>query len=372
MSHLNMEESKNIKHQPHIINGIQSLQEELKWKITTCLTGMRPTGKLHLGHYVGALKSWIEMEKISNIRNYFLIADYQALGDYLDDPEKIRQSVVDIVIDWLSVGLDPKKSCFIVQSYVPEFAELAFYLNMFATYSEVIRNPTLKDEISKIESRESNNSISMGFINYPVSQAADILLPQGEIIPVWEDQIPHIELARKIIDRVNKKTGTNFPLPKALLSEVPRLTGTDGKEKMSKSLWNAIMISDSLMEIKKKVQKMYTDPNKVSIEAQWNIENHVVFMYLDIFHDDKALIEQLKKKYMEWWPNSIGDGELKSLLVKTLDAFILPIRERRAYYEANPEQIKIVIDEWAERFRYEARELLLELRGKMKILNYGA
>lgn len=136
---------------PHIINGIDHLNQLSEWKTMTCLTGMRPTGKLHLGHYVGALKNWIEMEKIPNIRNYFLIADYQALGDYLDDPEKIRQSVKDIVIDWLSVGLDPNKSCFIVQSYIPEFAELTFYLNMFATYSEVIRNPTLKDEIAKIE-----------------------------------------------------------------------------------------------------------------------------------------------------------------------------------------------------------------------------
>lgn len=362
----------DINKTPHIIKGIDMLKRESEWKIMTCLTGMRPTGRLHLWHYVWALKNWMEMEKIPNIRNYFLIADYQALGDYLDDPEKIRQSVKDIVIDWLSVGLDPKKSYFIVQSYVPEFAELAFYLNMFATYSEVIRNPTLKDEIAKIEKRETNNSISMGFINYPVSQVADILLAKWEIVPVWEDQVAHIELARKIIDRVNKKTGTNFPLPKALLSQIPRLVGTDGKDKMSKSLWNAIMISDSLSEIQKKVQKMYTDPNKTSIEAQWNTENHVVFMYLDIFHPDKILTEELKVRYREWWPSSIGDGELKKLLTTTLDSFISPIRERRAYYEAHPEIIKTIIDDWAERFRIEAKELLLELRGKMKILDYGA
>lgn len=356
---------------PHIINGIDELKRISGWKTMTCLTGMRPTGKLHLGHYVGALKNWIEMEKIPNIRNYFLIADYQALGDYLDDPEKIRQSVKDIVIDWLSVGLDPEKSCFIVQSYVPEFTELAFYLNMFATYSEVMRNPTLKDEIAKIENRETNNGISMGFINYPVSQVADILLPRGEIVPVWEDQIPHIELARKIIDRVNKKTGTDFPLPKALISDIPRLVGIDGKDKMSKSLWNAIMLSDSLSEIQKKVQKMYTDPNKISIESEWSIEGHVVFMYLDIFHEDKDLIENLKARYRAGWPDSIGDGELKKLLVTILDAFISPIREKRAYYEAHPEIIKEVIDSWAERFRSEAQEVLLELRAKMNILDYG-
>lgn len=362
---------KTEKKTPHIISGIDGLKRELQWKSMTCLTGMRPTGKLHLGHYVGALKNWIEMEKIPGIKNYFLIADYQALGDYLDDPEKIRQSVVDIVIDWLSVGLDPKKSCFIVQSYVPEFAELAFYLNMFATYTEVMRNPTLKDEIAKIEKRESNNNISMGFINYPVSQVADILLPRGEIVPVWEDQVPHIELARKIIDRVNKKTGTNFPLPRALVSEIPRLAGIDGKDKMSKSLWNAIMISDSLAEIGKKVQKMYTDPHKTSIDAQGNIENHVVFMYLDIFHEDKDLVASLKTRYQAGGSNSIGDGELKKLLVTTLDAFIAPIREKRAYYEVHPELIKAIIDEGAERFRSEAQEVLLELKRKMKILNYG-
>ncbi|MDD2917240.1 MAG: tryptophan--tRNA ligase [Candidatus Gracilibacteria bacterium] len=357
---------------PHIIDGINELKQISEGKTMTCLTGMRPTGKLHLGHYVGALKNWIEMEKIPNIRNYFLIADYQALGDYLDDPEKIRQSVKDIVIDWLSVGLDPKKSCFIVQSYVPEFAELAFYLNMFATYSEVMRNPTLKDEIAKIEKRESNNGISIGFINYPVSQVADILLPRGEIVPVGEDQIPHIELARKIIDRVNKKTGTDFPLPKALLSDIPRLTGIDGKEKMSKSLGNAIMISDSLPEIRKKVQKMYTDPNKTSVESEGNVENHVVFMYLDIFYEDKEYIRNLKKRYTEGGPDSIGDGELKQILVATLDAFISPIREKRTYYEAHLEIIKEVIDSGATRFRTEAKELLLELRAKMKIADYGA
>lgn len=366
-----MENSDKLKNSPHVINWMKELETALNWKVATCITGMRPTGKLHLGHYVGALKNWIEMEKNPNIRNYFLIADYQALGDYLDEPEKIRQSVKDIVIDWLSVGLDPKKSCFIVQSYIPEFAELAFYLNMFATYNEVVRNPTLKDEITKIENRDSNNSISMWFINYPVSQAADILLPQGEIVPVGEDQIPHIELARKIIDRVNKKTWTNFPLPKALLSEVPRLTWIDGKEKMSKSLWNAIMISDSLDDIKKKVQKMYTDPNKISVESKWNIEKHVVFMYLDIFHDDKSLITELKKRYIEWWSNSIWDWELKKILIATLDTFILPIREKRAYYEAHPEIIKTIIDDWANRFRNEAKELLLELRRRMHIVDYG-
>ncbi len=356
---------------PHIIHGIEGLKRELSEKPLICLTGMRPTGKLHLGHYVGALRSWIEMEKIPNMRNYFLIADYQALGDYLDDPEKIRQSVVDIVIDWLSVGLDPKKSCFIVQSYVPEFAELAFYLNMFATYTEVMRNPTLKDEIAKIEKRETNNTLSMWFINYPISQVADILLPRGDIVPVWEDQVPHIELARKIIDRVNKKTGAHFPLPRALISETPRLVGIDGKDKMSKSLGNAIMISDSLAEIQKKVQKMYTDPHKTSIDAPGNTENHVVFMYLDIFHEDKNLIENLKVRYRAWGSDSIWDGEVKKLLVTTLDAFISPIREKRAYYEAHPQLIKAIIDEGAERFRSEAQEVLLELKSKMKILNYG-
>ena len=356
---------------PHIIHWIDTLRQISEWKSLTCLTGMRPTGKLHLGHYVGALKNWIEMEKIPGIRNYFLVADYQALGDYLDDPEKIRQSVVDVVIDWLSVGLDPSKSCFIVQSYVPEFADLAFYLNMFATYTEVMRNPTLKDEITKIEKREANNGISMGFINYPVSQVADILLPRWDIVPVWADQVPHIELARKIIDRVNKKTGTNFPLPRALLSETPRLVGIDGTDKMSKSLGNAIMLSDSLSEIAKKVQKMYTDPDKISIESPGCTENHVVFMYLDIFHEDKNLIKNLQTRYRKGWPDSIGDGELKKLLITTLDAFLSPIRKKRAYYEAHPELIKSIIDEGAERFRNEAKEVILELRTKMKIVDYG-
>lgn len=160
-----------------------------------------------------------------------------------------------------------------------------------------------------------------------------------------EDQIPHIELARKIIDRVNKKTGTDFPLPRALVSHVPRLVGIDGKEKMSKSLGNAIMISDSFADIKKKVQKMYTDPNKVSIDAQGDTANHVVFMYLDIFHPDSELIEGLKTRYREGGINSVGDGELKKLLADTLEEVISPIREKRAYYEAHPEIVKGIIDE---------------------------
>lgn len=230
---------------------------------------MRPSGRLHLGHYKGALENWLLLQNTPNIKNYFLIADYQVLGDHLGETEKLRSSVIDMVIDWMSVGLDPERSDFVVQSYVPEFAELFNFLAMFTPYSVATNNPTLKDEMKKIENRESSksDSISLGFINYPVSQVADIMLPRGQIVPVGEDQVPHIELARKIIKKVNTMYGTNFPLPLALLSDTPRLVGTDGNDKMSKSLGNTIYLTATLDEIKKQVNSMYTDSGKTSISA---------------------------------------------------------------------------------------------------------
>lgn len=367
-------EKLTTKHhwKPHIINGMDELQDKVWDRVSNCLTGMRPSGRLHLGHYKGALENWLKMQEHPQINPYFLIADYQVLGDHLWDTDRLRQSVVDMVIDWLAVGLDPEESNFIVQSYVPEFAELFNYLTMFVPYSVATNNPTLKDEMKKIEARDDDNEegASLGFINYPVSQVADILLPKGEIVPVGEDQIPHIELARRIIKKVNGMYGTDYPLPKVMLSETPRLVGTDGNDKMSKSLGNTIYLTASPEEIKSQVQSMYTDPWKVSVQSPWNIENHVVFKYLDIFYDDAEHIQTLKDRYVAWGENSVGDGELKRLLVDVLEKLIAPIREKRRFYEQNMELVINSIEQWSAQLRKEAQQMLRELREAMWVIDY--
>ncbi len=370
---INWTKNDENKTPPHIIDWLDDFNKKIWDKVVNCLTWMRPSWRLHLWHYKWALENWIAMQNNPNIKNNFLIADYQVLWDHLWDTKRLRDSVIDMVIDWLAVWLDPKKSNFIVQSYVPEFAELFNLLTMFAPYSVATNNPTLKDEIKKVEGRKdgSNNSISLWFINYPVSQVADIMLPRWEIVPVWEDQVPHIELARKIIKKVNTMYETSFPLPKALISETPRLVWTDGNDKMSKSLWNTIYLTASLDEIKKWVNSMYTDPNKTSISSPWNIENHVVFKYLDIFYQDKEHLEDLKKRYIAWWENSVWDWEIKKLLIEVLEKLIAPIREKREYYKQNMDLVIESIEKWSQNMREEWQKLLEELKEKMGITKYG-
>jgi tryptophanyl-tRNA synthetase len=226
--------------------------------------------------------------------------------------------------------------------------------------------------MKKIEKRidNINSSISLWFINYPVSQVADIMLPWWQLVPVWEDQVPHIELARKVIKKINKMYKTKFPLPMALLSETPRLVGTDWNDKMSKSLWNTIYLTASLEEIKKGVNSMYTDPNKISIEDKWNIENHVVFKYLDIFYNKKEHLEELKQKYIKWGKESVWDWYIKKLLVEVLDDFISPIREKREYYLNNIHLVINAIDIWSKNMSDIWVKTLNELKNNMWILNY--
>ncbi len=355
---------------PHVIRGIQNFEVK-PWQTLNVLTWARPSWRLHLGHYVWALKNWKIMQDNPNIKCNFLIADYQVLWDHLWETDKMRTAVVDMVIDWMAVWLDPKKSNFVVQSYVPEFAELFNYLTMFVPYTTALNNPTLKDEMKKLESKETNNVISLGFINYPVSQVADIMLPMSHIVPVWEDQIPHIELARKVIKKVNTMYDTKFPLPKALISEVSRLVWIDGNDKMSKSLGNTIYLTSSYEDIKKQVNKMYTDPNKISITDPGNIEKHVPFMYLDIFYDDKAYLEELKAKYIAGGEWSIWDWVVKKLLIETLEAFIAPIREKREYYLNHMDVVVEAIESGSKNVRMIWKEVLDELKAKMWVVNYG-
>lgn len=357
---------------PHVIRNQKDLKEKFWDKVLNCLTWMRPSGRVHIWHYVWALENWLKLQNDPNIKCNFLIADYQVLWDHLWETERLRQSVIDMVIDWMAIWLDPNKSNFVIQSYVPEFAELFNYLTMFVSYYDATNNPTLKEEMKKIENNETskNNTVSLGFVNYPVSQVADIMLPGWEIVPVGEDQIPHIELARKVIKKVNSMYNTNFAIPYVLVSETPRLVWIDWNDKMSKSLGNTIYLTSTYEEIKSQVNKMYTDPGKTSINAKWDISKHTVFQYLDIFYKDKWHLSELKEKYIKWWEDSVWDWTIKKLLIDTLEEFIAPIREKRKYYEQHMELVTGAIEKWSKNVSENGKKLILELRKAMWVIDY--
>jgi len=323
------------------------------------LTGMRPTGRLHLGHYVGALENWINLQKEYNCS--FLIADYQALGDYAEDIGRIRNSVIEVALDWLSVGLDPQKNNFVIQSYIPEYAELTLLLSMITPKGMIDRNPTLKTEMA------IQKDVSLGFYNYPASQVADILLSKADLVPAGEDQLPHIELTREIARKFNRIYGNIFPVPQALIGRIPRLTGIDGKAKMSKSLGNCIYLSDSEEEVIKKVKKMYTDPTRIKATDPGHIEGNVVFMYLEAFYQDKKELDNLKKKYIN---GGIGDVEIKKILSESLNNFLKPIREKRAFYKSHPQEIKKALIEGTLRAETIAKKTITEVKNAMNISKY--
>ncbi len=325
------------------------------------LTGVRPTGPLHLGHYVGALENWLKLQ--DEYECFFLIADYQALGDHLGETDRIRKSVIDVTLDWLSVGLDPNKSSFVIQSYVPEHAELFMLLSMFVPISLIDRNPTLKAEITQ----QKKSDVSLGFYNYPVSQAADILLPQADLVPVGEDQLPHIELTRDIVRKFNNVYGNVFGEPEALVGRIPRLIGIDGKAKASKSLNNCIFLSDSADIVSKKVKSMYTDPTRLKATDPGHIEGNVVFSYLDAFYNNKKHLEELKTDYQA---GKVGDSVTKELLIKVLNEFLEPIRKRREYFIAHPEEVTKALLSGTARAKKIAEDTMNKVREAMKIKGY--
>tara|TARA_A100001037_G_C15153961_1_gene642155 strand:- start:7965 stop:8966 length:1002 start_codon:yes stop_codon:yes gene_type:complete len=320
------------------------------------LTGIRPTGKLHLGHYVGALENWIQLQETYDC--FFLIADYQALGDHIDEMENIKIAVRDVVLDWLSVGLDPNRSTFIVQSYVPEHAELAMLLSMLTPLGMLDRNPTLKSERERI----SNTSLSVGFYTYPVSQVADILLPKANLVPVGEDQLPHIEMTREIARRFNNRYGEVFPEPDSLVGRVARLMGTDGQAKMSKSIGNVIYLSDDSETVTKKIMSMYTDPTRIRATDPGHVDGNPVFQYHDAFNSDTQEVEDLKERYTK---GQVGDVEVKQKLILAVNDFLEPIRETRAQYETNPSFVDECIENGSAKGRETAQQTMLEVREKM-------
>lgn len=296
------------------------------------LTGMRTTGSLHLGHYVGALKQWFETQESGQYDCYFLLADVQALTTHADRPKLLQESVRDVVLDWLAVGIDPNRSHFVLQSMVPERYELSALLMMIAKYGEVMRNPTLKSEL------EGQENATMGFMAYPVDQVADIYMvsptpPRADdevLVPVGLDQVPHLEYARDLAKRFNKQYGRVFVPCKPLVGEVGRLVGTDGKAKMSKSVGNTINLSDDTETVKRKVARMFTDPNRTRPDIPGDTENNPVFVYHRAFNPNAQEVLELTERYNQ---GKVSDVEVKTRLAVALNNFLDPIRERRRKFE---------------------------------------
>ena len=329
------------------------------------LTGMRPTGKLHLGHYAGALENWLRFQR--EYECYFLIADYQALGDHIADIDSIRQSVIDVTLDWLSVGLDPEECSFVVQSYIPEHAELTMYMSMLTPLGRLQRNPTLKAEMAQL--RDEKEEVTLGFFNYPVSQVADILLPKGDLVPVGEDQVPHIEFTRELARKFNRTYGKVFPEPRAMVGRVPRLVGTDGQAKMSKSLNNAIYLSDDSGTVESKIKRMVTDTTgetpRLKATDPGVVEYNPVFLYHDAFNPNTEEVGELKDRYRK---GTVSDAEVKQRLIQTLNAFLDPIRERRAYFESRPNEVQDALSSGTERAKAIAQNTLREVREAMRVI----
>ena len=340
------------------------------------LTGDRPTGRLHIGHYVGSL---VERVKIQNEQDfdemYVMIADAQALTDNYDNPDKIRENIIEVALDYLSVGIDPNKVTIFIQSQVPQLTELTFYYSNLVTEARLKRNPTVKSEIKQ---RGFNESIPVGFLTYPISQAADITAFKANIIPVGEDQEPMIEQTREIVRSFNFIYKEVLIEPKAKLPDNKvclRLPGIDGKAKMSKSLGNCIYLSDDSKVVKQKVMSMYTDPNHIRVEDPGKVEGNIVFTYLDAFckdiHFKKYLdeynnLEELKKAYEK---GGVGDVKIKKFLYNILEEVLDPIRKRRKEYEQKIEEVYKILEEGSIKARNKANITLEEVKDAMRI-NY--
>lgn len=327
---------------------------------TIVLTGDRPTGKLHLGHFVGSIKNRLKLQE-ENKTNYYMIADVQALTDNAENPEKVRSNVLEVALDNLACGLDPSKTVFFIQSQIPEIAELTVFFMNLVTLARLKRNPTVKNEMKQ---KGYDEDVPAGFLCYPVSQAADILFAKANTIPVGEDQLPVIEQANEIVEKFNRIYGETFKKITPVVSESSRLMGIDGNAKMSKSLGNAIYLSDSREEIEKKVRDMYTDPNHIRVEDPGTVEGNVVFDYLTIFDPNQSEVEELKNQYRA---GGLGDVVLKRRLTDVLDAFIAPIRERREYLSKDPKQVMQILEEGTRKARLVAAETLREVKRNMKI-----
>ena len=333
----------------------------------TILTGDRPTGPLHLGHYVGSLQQRVLLQR--EHATYVLIADLQALTDHFDEPEQVRANVREVMLDYLAVGLDPSVATIVVQSRVPELAELTMYLLNLVSVARLQRNPTVKDEMRQ---KGFEADVPAGFLVYPVSQAADIAAFKADLVPVGSDQVPMIEQAVELVRRFNRTyPGASGPVlvePEALLGPVARLPGTDGgAAKMSKSLGNVINLSDSADEVARKVRGMFTDPRHLRVEDPGTVEGNPVFAYLDAFDPDRAAVAALKARYRA---GGLGDAVVKARLTEVLDTLLAPIRRRRAEWARDLGGVGRLLDEGTTRGRAVAAATLVEVRRAMRL--YGS
>lgn len=324
------------------------------------LTGDRPTGPLHLGHYVGSLANRIQLQE--HYKQYVMIADVQALTDNYENPQKVHNNVYQVMLDYLSVGIDPEKTTFFIQSQIPQIAELTvFFLNL-VTVNRLKRNPTVKTEIHQ---KSFGDSIPAGFLMYPVSQAADITIVKAELVPVGEDQLPMIEQTNEIVRSFNRiYKHSVFPEVEPLLPAFARLSGTDGKAKMSKSLNNAIFLSDDADTVVQKVRGMYTDPLHIKVSDPGRVEGNPVFEYLDAFDPDKAEVARLKEHYKA---GGLGDMVLKKRLTEVLQAFLEPIRKRRTRLEQDKKNVMNILKLGTLHTQEAAQQTLHEVRRVMHL-----
>ena len=328
------------------------------------LTGDRPTGKLQIGHYFGSLKKRLEMQESGKYDPYILIADVQALTDNFNNPEKVRKNVREVAMDYLSVGIDPKKTTIYIQSMIPEVAELTVFYSNLVTIARLQRNPTVKTEIA--QKRDLfGESVTYGFLGYPVSQAADITAFEGELVPVGEDQLPLIEQCREIVRKFNSIYGEVLKEPEAVLSSEKRIKGLDGNEKMGKSLGNAIYLSDSEEEITKKVMSAVTDPNRIKKDDLGNPDICMVAYYHNLF----STKEEVKTVCEECKAGKRGCVACKRQLAKNIIEELKPIREKRKYYEEHPEEVDKILIEGTEKARKTAKQTMKKIKQAMK-LNY--
>ena len=338
------------------------------------LTGDRPTGKLHVGHYVGSLRRRVELQNSGEFdKIYIMIADAQALTDNADNPEKVRQNILEVALDYLSCGLDPEKSTIFIQSQIPELCELSFYYMNLVTVSRLQRNPTVKSEI---QMRNFEASIPVGFFTYPISQAADITAFKATTVPVGEDQMPMLEQCKEIVHKFNSVYGETLTEPEILLPSNKaclRLPGIDGKAKMSKSLGNCIYLSDSEADVKKKIMSMFTDPNHLRVEDPGKVEGNPVFIYLDAFCrpeyfaeflPDYNNLDELKDHYRR---GGLGDVKVKKFLNNVIQSELAPIRERRKEWEQRLPDVYDILAEGSKRAEATAAKTLADVRHSMKI-----
>ena len=324
------------------------------------VSGMRPTGRLHLGHLVGALGNWVALQEKYDC--FYFVADWHALTSDFADTSQLTSYAYDNVADWIGAGLDPQKSTFFLQSLVPEHAELYLLLSMVVPVPWLERVPTYKEQQETLKDKDLS---SIGFLGYPLLQTADVAMYDASFVPVGEDQVAHLELAREVVRRFNNFIGAVLVEPQPMLTTFARLPGLDGDKKMSKSLGNTIQLSDSADEVKKRVMRMYTDPKRVRADTPGTVEGNPVFTYHDAFNPNKAEVDDLKTRYRL---GKVGDVEVKTKLANALNAYLEPIRERRAAALARPNHIKEIVFEGSTRARAVAEQTMTRVRDAVKIV----